>query len=160
MYVTCFKLILAFFASPILTMMHSQCMHQAIHVLDAPGWLFRRIRDSKFKPSPGQMSFEVPAPSLRTASSGVNEPTNCTLSVGRWDDEGIDRPVGKRSDHQSSYAEVKNIESITLHNHGCPYASSRGCSSSSLPYLILQGDDHNDAVPNDPTLGSIIVTAD
>src|SRR6218665_55624 len=44
--------------------------------------------------------------------------------------------VRERTGYPPSYAEAKNMKSLTLHTHGCPRASLRDCSSLLFFFLI------------------------
>jgi len=49
----------------------------------------------------------------------------------QWADEN----VMERTGHPPSYAEAKNMKSLTLYTHGCPRASLRDCSSLFLLFF-------------------------
>src|SRR6218665_955172 len=59
----------------------------------------------------------------------VNSAKMSTLTVHcQWEDE----TVRERTGNPLSYTEAKKMKSLTLHYHGRPRASLRGCSSSSF----------------------------
>jgi len=57
--------------------------------------------------------FKISAPPEPPNQPGYEEYTDCTQPVGRWDGVGEDWPP-------PSYAEAKEMKSLTLHTHGCP----------------------------------------
>src|SRR6218665_611146 len=89
-------------------------------------------RGSGFKSRPGQKFGSRFLLLLRPL---VNSAMMSTLTVHcQWEDE----KMRERAGHSPSYAEDKQMKSLTLHTHGCARASLRDCSCSSSMHVCCK----------------------